>query len=99
MVYLAWFVRIVLFLLLLGFAIKNLEPVTLSYYLDYQWRAPLVFILFVFVLIGVFIGLFAALGTIFRQRRQIQTLKRELRAQDKADAAETAARTADRKPA
>lgn len=85
MTYIAWFIRVVLFLLLLGFAIKNSEPVTLNYYLSYQWRAPLVLVLALFLLIGVVVGLLAASGTIFRQRRSLQALKREARLQlDKA---------------
>jgi lipopolysaccharide assembly protein A len=84
MAYLTWFVRIVLLLLLVGFAMKNMEPVTVSYYLNYQWQTRLVVVMFVFLLIGIAIGLLAALGTIFRLKRQIQGLKREARLQDKA---------------
>jgi lipopolysaccharide assembly protein A len=100
MTYISWFFRIVLFLLLLGFAIKNSEIVTLNYYLDYQWRAPLVLILLAFLLVGVVIGLLAASTTVFRQRREINSLKREARARDKLQAqAQDAAMEQDRKPA
>ena len=32
---------LVVFILLLGFVMKNVEPVELHYYLGYVWRAPL----------------------------------------------------------
>ena len=36
--YLIWFLRIVLFLLLLGFTVRNVETVTLHYYFGYEWH-------------------------------------------------------------
>ncbi len=83
MFYLKWLVRIVIFVLLLGFAVKNLDPVTLDYFLGYQWQEPLVVILLAFTVVGVIIGLLASLSTLFRQRREIQALRRELRRLDK----------------
>ena len=83
MVYLKWLVRIVIFVLLLGFAVKNLDLVTLNYFMGYQWQEPLVVILLAFTILGVVIGLLAAMCTLFRQRREIQTLRRELRRLDK----------------
>ena len=55
-------VKIALFLLLLGFALKNLEAVTLRYFLGFEWRAPLVMVLL------VFFGMVVALhrGALFR---------------------------------
>ncbi len=83
MVYLKWLVRIIIFVLLLGFAVKNLEPVTLNYFMGYQWQEPLVVILLAFTILGVVVGLLAAMSTLFRQRREIQGLRRELRRLDK----------------
>ena len=83
MVYLKWLVRIVIFVLLLGFAVKSLDMVTLNYFMGYQWQEPLVVILLAFTILGVVIGLLAAMSTLFRQRREIQTLRRELRRLDK----------------
>lgn len=79
--YLAWLLRITLFLLLLGFAIKNSDPVSVQYYFGQEWRAPLVFVLLISLCLGAALGIVAALGQIFRQRREIIDLKRELRAQ------------------
>ena len=82
--YLSWFLGVALFLLALGFAIKNSDTVTLNYYLGYQWQAPLVLILLVFFCAGVAAGVVAVLGFAFRQRRDILLLKRELRAKSQA---------------
>lgn len=77
--YLSWLLGIVLFLLALGFAVKNGEPVTLYYYLGYQWQAPLVLIILAFFCAGVIAGIVASLGFIFRQRRELLAARRELR--------------------
>ncbi len=82
--YLSWIFGLLLFLLALGFAIKNSDPVTLNYYLGYQWQAPLVLMLLVFLGGGVAIGVTATLGFVFRQRREILLLKRELRLKNQA---------------
>ncbi|MCC6531044.1 MAG: DUF1049 domain-containing protein [Burkholderiales bacterium] len=79
--YVLWLLRIVLFLLLLGFAVKNSDPVSVHYYFGAEWRAPLVFVLLLCLCAGAALGILAALGQLFRQRREILELKRELRAQ------------------
>jgi uncharacterized integral membrane protein len=45
--YVGWVVKAVLFLLLLGFAVKNTDLTVVRYYLGIEWRAPLVFVLLV----------------------------------------------------
>lgn len=75
--YLSWVFGITLFLLALGFAIKNSEIVTLHYYLGYQWQAPLVVIVLSVFCIGAGAGIAASLGFIFKQRREIAKLRRE----------------------
>ena len=76
---LVWIARITLFILLLGFAVKNSDPVTVQYYFGQEWRAPLVFVLFLSLCVGTALGILASLGRLFRQRREILELKRELR--------------------
>lgn len=76
---LSWISSILLFLLALGFAVKNSEIVTLHYYLGYQWQAPLVVILLAVFCTGAGAGIAATLGFVFRQRREILKLRRELR--------------------
>jgi putative membrane protein len=73
---LTWAIRIALFAVLLAFAMKNSEPVTLRFYFDLAWRAPLVAVLLAFFAAGVALGLLAMLGTWISQRREIARLKR-----------------------
>ena len=75
---LTWAVRLVVFVLLVAFAAKNVEPVTLRFYFDLALQAPLVLVLFAFFLLGALFGVAALLGTLLRQRREISALKREL---------------------
>jgi uncharacterized integral membrane protein len=75
--YLIWFLRIVLFLLLLGFAVRNVEPVTLYYYFGYEWTAPLVLIILFFFALGVGLGAAACLAIVFRQRRQLASYRKK----------------------
>ncbi len=77
--YLSRLLWIVLFLLALGFAVKNSEPVTVAYYLGLAWQGPLSLVLLTAFLAGVGTGLAAALGHFFRQKREILSLKKELR--------------------
>ena len=67
------------FLLLLGFAFKNMDGVTLRYFLGFQWRAPLVIVLLLFFGVGIASGVVASVAVIARQRRELLELKRELR--------------------
>ena len=83
--YLSWLLGFVLFLLALGFAVKNSDIVVVHYYLGYQWQASLVLVILVFFFTGVAVGVAASLGFIFRQRREIFFLKREMRARVQAD--------------
>jgi uncharacterized integral membrane protein len=85
--YLEWLVRLLMFVLLFGFALKNTEPVNLRFYFDYAWSAPLVLMLLFFFAGGVVIGVLAGFLKVFRQRREILSLKRELRARPRGDAA------------
>ena len=79
--YLVWLLRLTLFFLLLGLAVKNSDPVVVHYYFGAEWKAPLVFVLLIAIAAGAALGILAALGQVFRQRREILELKRELRAQ------------------
>lgn len=81
--YLVWPLRVLLFLLLLGFAVKNDQPVVLSYFFGYQWQASLIVILLVFFSAGVLIGVTSMLASMLRQRRELAAAQRELHLQHK----------------
>jgi uncharacterized integral membrane protein len=74
-----WIIKALLFLLILSFALVNTDPVTVRYYLGYQWQAPLVLVLLVAVCMGALVGLLVGLFHTLRLRRQVAALKRELR--------------------
>ncbi len=76
---LVWVLRVILFLALFLFALKNTDSVTLRLYFDQVWQAPLILILLVFFAAGTALGVLATLTTVFRQRRDISRLKRELK--------------------
>jgi len=75
--YLSWALRVVLFLLLFGFALKNMEPVTVRFYLGGLWEAPLALVLLVFFGAGAAAGIAALLGHSQRQRREILELRKD----------------------
>jgi uncharacterized integral membrane protein len=75
--YLIWFLRGVLFLLLLGFTVRNIETVTLYYYFGYEWRAPLILIILLFFILGLALGVLSCLGKISRQRRIIASFRKK----------------------
>ncbi len=77
--YLSLISGLILFLLALGFALKNSDSVTLHYFLGYQWQAPLVLILMLAFCLGAAAGIAATLGLIFKQRQEIQKLRREIK--------------------
>ncbi len=81
--YLNWLLRTTLFFMLLGFALKNDEPVVLRYFFGFEWHASLVVAMLVFFVAGTGIGILAMLGSVFRQRREIAALKRDLRLKNK----------------
>ena len=78
--YLSWIFRILLFVLLVAFALKNSAPVTVRFYLGANWEASLALVVLVFFTVGVVAGVIACFAYIYRQRREILQLRKELRA-------------------
>jgi uncharacterized integral membrane protein len=74
-------VMFVVFAVLLVFAIGNSGLINVRF-LTYERTAPLVLVLFVFLVLGVIVGLLALTGPLYRQRRQIQQLKRDIKLQE-----------------
>jgi uncharacterized integral membrane protein len=75
---LTWVIRLAIFLFLLAFAARNTDPVTLRFYFDLAWQAPLVALLLAFFAAGALLGVVAAAGMLIRQRREIGRLEREM---------------------
>ena len=74
---LTWAIRLIVFVMLVAFAAKNADPVTLRFYFDLAVQTPLVVVLFAFFLAGALFGMLALLGTLLRQRREIARLKKQ----------------------
>lgn len=81
--YLNWLLRAALFILLLGFALKNDQQVKLSYFFGFEWQSSLVIVLLIFFAAGTAIGALAMLASVFRQRREIARLKRDILVKNK----------------
>jgi len=78
--YLSWTFRVLLFVLLFGFALKNSDPVNLRFYLGAHWEASLALVVLVFFGAGAAAGVIGCLTYVYRQRREILQLRKELRA-------------------
>lgn len=75
-----WLGRLLVFLLLLGFALKNSDPVVVRFYLGAHWETSLALVLLVAFGIGTAAGVIASFSYIYRQRREILRLRKDLRA-------------------
>lgn len=75
---LIWIIRIVVVFLLVLFAAKNSDSVTLRGYLDATLTAPLALVLLAFFGGGLLLGLLASLTTMFRLKREVRKLNRAL---------------------
>lgn len=80
---LIWVLRGILFVILLGLAIKNSGEVELRFFFDASWQAPLSLTLLIALSAGVVLGLLALLPLVVRQRRAIGALNRQLAARDR----------------
>jgi uncharacterized integral membrane protein len=73
-----WAIRLAVFLLLVAFAAKNADPVTVRFYFDLALEAPLVVLLLAAFAAGALFGILGLLGTLLRQRREIGALRKRL---------------------
>lgn len=74
--YLALFLKIVLFVFLLGFAVKNSEVVTLRYFLGYEWQTSLALVILAAFAVGLLVGLLACSWRLWRGHRELRQLRR-----------------------
>jgi len=88
---LVWIARLLIVMVLVWFAVKNAQDVTLTGLPGQAWQAPLVFVLLTVFVAGVVIGLLAWVPTVVRQRREIGRLKKVAAASAVAAAAASSA--------
>lgn len=70
------FLKVVLFLFLLAFAIKNSEMVTVRYLMGLEWQAPMSLVLLLVFALGVLLGLLGCSQQILKNRRELARLRR-----------------------
>lgn len=75
MKFVIWVFRGVVFLALLGLAIKNSDTVALRFYLDGVWQVPLSLLILITFTLGAVVGLTATVITLVRQRRELRQLR------------------------
>lgn len=68
--------KLILFLLLLAFAVKNGEAVTVRYLMGLEWQVPLSLALLVAFALGALLGLLAASRQILGCRRECARLRK-----------------------
>ena len=76
---LLWIVRVAVFLFLLAFALKNTEPVSIRFFFETVWQAPLIIVVLAFFSAGVGLGALLLMGSLFGLRREVARLKRSLK--------------------
>jgi hypothetical protein len=63
---------------MMGFALSNTDTATLRFFgiPQFEWRAPLVLFLLIFFAAGALLGALATVPIVFRQRRELNRLRR-----------------------
>jgi putative membrane protein len=77
---LSWLLRALLFLAIFAFALMNTDTVRLRFFLGKTWETPMILALLLFFACGAAIGVLACTARLLAQRREIQRLRRALRA-------------------
>jgi putative membrane protein len=76
--YLRWIVWALVFVVLFFFALYNTDAVSV-HFLIWEWRAPLSVVLLLFFVAGASLGVLAGAAWLYRHRREVVQLRRELR--------------------
>lgn len=77
--YLVWVLRLLVFVVVLLFALKNTEPVRVSFFADYALQnVPLIVVMLVAFLLGLLLGLLIMILNVLRKKREIAKLKRDI---------------------
>ncbi len=73
-----WACRMFIFLFLFAFALKNSDPVGVRFFFGSVWQAPLIVVVLAFFAGGAILGILSLLGVLFRLRRDLSVLRRDL---------------------
>lgn len=76
--FLVWIVRLVVFVVILMFALKNTGPVDVRFFADHVAAdVPLIVVMLIMLVLGMVLGWFIALPAILRHRREVSRLRRD----------------------
>ena len=64
-----WLLNAALFFVLFAFALNNQDSITLNLFFGRSWQAPLVLVLLITLLVGVFLGVIVMLPLWLRAKR------------------------------
>lgn len=77
--YLSWFIRFVIFLAILFFALKNTQKVDVAFYNDYVLaNVPLIVVMLVAFAVGALFALVVLIPSNLRRRRELARMQRQL---------------------
>lgn len=77
--YLVWLLRLVVFVVVLMFALKNTGPVTVNFFADHVVAdVPLIVVMLVTFVLGIVFGFLVALPALMRKRREAARLRRDM---------------------
>ncbi len=65
-----WLLKAAIFFVLFAFALNNQDDITLRLFFGASWRAPLVLILLITLVLGLFLGVLVMLPLWLRAKRQ-----------------------------
>lgn len=81
---LIWAIRLLLFFLLFGFAVKNDQLVTLNFFFGSQWQLPLVFVILAAFAAGALVGVTASVASLLSYRREAGRFRKSAAKAEKA---------------
>jgi len=77
--FLVWILRLIVFVLVLMFAMNNTGPVNVRFYADHMIPGvPLIVVMLIMLVLGVVLGLLAMAPSVLRRRREAKKLRRDL---------------------
>ncbi len=77
--YLVWILRLLVFIVVLMFALKNTGPVNVNFFADHVVTGvPLIVVMLSVFVLGVVFGLLVAAPSIMRRRREANKLRRDV---------------------
>ena len=66
---LLWLLRVIVFVILFGLAVKNSGPMELRFYFDQSWQAPISVVVLTSFSVGILVGLTAVVGLLVRRKK------------------------------